>query len=1467
MNQISILVAAFLGISVYYGYALAAPDNQAPYNAPTQQPSADLPNDIRRYIEFSSQPAGYLYSPEPEYDYHSLMQPGASTGAPAGASAQAPASPEPEYDYHSLMQPGASTRAPTGASAQAPASAPELPAAMPAELPAVPPTQALMPATVATTGGKKLLLVSADHTNPARIKLLTKLASEQGLSLQHIELRKLASDTPLADVVRGFDLVLLDSINKEQTQKNFAAVQPQVGKLDGSIKVMALRWPEGEMLRKNISESRAQAVEPYYNNGGRENFRRMFTYIRAELFGDQQAGAIEPALVYPMRGIYHPEHEQIFQAPTDYLAWYRDQYPVVADAPVIGIFMQQESMASENTAVIDDMIKRIAAAGAIPMTIYFRSDQSISALGDWLTTDGATVIDVAINTRVIHWANKQQQILERLGVTVLHAMSLSRSEQQWRDDNGGIPAMMIPFYLTLPEIAGLVDPQVVATRNHDDGRHYPIDEQMDLLIRKAVRTARLATLPNRDKKVAIFYYNYPPGEKNMGASFLNIPRSIEHISTRMKEEGYRTEAIAEQTMIDAVANLQRPYYREESPATVVEKGFGATLPVAQYRRWYETLPEAVRASIEAHWGQPEDHYMVTEIHGQQQFVIPMFQSGNLMVLPQPPRSQRSDREKSIYHSKTLPINHYYLAVYLYVRENFGADALVHLGTHGSHEWLPGKERGLWAFDPGSLTADGVPVIYPYIVDDVGEALQAKRRGHAVMISHMTPPFAPSGLYREMSEIHELMHQYDTVDPGLVKKRTRKRLLEKLESMKIPQDMGWEIADVKARFADFLAELHDYMHALASENQPLGLHTWGRLAENRLLATTIMQILGNEYAEAVADYLGERDVKDDQHGHRHTQSGSAPLMGDQVKLENIPGFELIHRVIIEGAVIPKDVSGPLKALLLRGRELFTQIRGIMEMESFFKALKGQFVMPSTGGDPIRNEESLPTGRNLYGFDPSRLPTPAAYESGKQLVQDLIADYFAKHGKYPEKMAFSLWSIEAMRHYGVLESQAMYAMGLKPVWAESGRVTGTEIIPYSELGRPRIDVVLSATGLYRDAFPNVMHMLAEGVEKIAKLKEQGNYVRRNARRLRQELIEAGVAPKDAEYLSTVRIFSRTTGSYGTGLGAATLASDTWEQDSRLAKLYMDRMGAAFGSDPRRWNERIEGVNLYAKNLSGTDVALFSRSSNLYGLLTSDDPFQYLGGISLAVRNLDGKSPEMFITNLRNPKQEKMETLNTFMSKELRTRYLHPRWIEEMQQEGYSGTLSIVNTINNFWGWQVMDPQNIRADQWQELFEVYVNDKYDLQMKAWFETNNAEALAQISERMLEAIRKEYWQPDEATIKKLLETYQEISVKYDVQTINQKFKDFVAEQAKGYGLSPPSLTPMQPSAVPPPQPAAAAPDEPQPVTGQKLEKTEVASEIMNDQTRYVLLLLLMLTLLAGAVWQQWRRELSDRFNLVMGR
>ncbi|GAB4355854.1 MAG: cobaltochelatase subunit CobN [Gammaproteobacteria bacterium] len=1358
----------------------------------------------------------------------------------------------------------------------------------------------------------RVLFIGTEHVSSAKMRTIQLLANDIGLAIGFKRLADLPEDAGIRGVVGGAELLVLDSVNSNEALLKFGKYVPELQGLAKHLRIVAIRAPNEDGFRFGVSALQAKRLHDYYWNGGRENLRRMMAFIQQEILGNQRA-TVAPPIIYPELGVYHPDYPgRVFADIDKYLQWQAAR-GFGLSRPVIGIALHQATLSGELTGVTDAIIRKLEAHGALPLPFYYATGRDAPDYPVWLSRDGEPLIDVLVNNRVIHWPEKRRVEFERLDVPVIQTLLYAGSEAEWRADEGGIPVNLIPFYLNLTEMSGVQGSIIVGASGENNEGPQPIEEQVTMLAARATRLARLRSKKNSEKKVAILYYNYPAGQRNLGASFLNVPRSLENIFLKLRKAGYRTEATgmstpAEQDFIRIVESMHEPLYRhfdDFRPGQLLRQGLAASLPLSEYRAWFDTLPEKSRKPIMDFWNEPEWHFMVDKVNGEDHFIIPMMKSGNLLVLPQPPRGNKYQRLETIYHSKTLPVNHFYLAVYLYLQKYFGADALVHLGTHGSQEWLPGKERGLWAYDPGNLAAGDLPIIYPYIVDDVGEALQAKRRGRAVTISHMTPPFAPSGLYRELSEVHELMHQYTQMDDGPVRQRTKRRIVELTGQMNVLADMGWNVEHAEREFDTYLGELHDYLHELSSEHQPLGLHSFGHAPESTLLVTTLLQILGPEFAEQSGAYEGvahsdhrhthgegrghshfhggEAHRHDDHahehdhgegkvhkhshaagsdhghdHGTGHTHAHDITVAEDLSDLTTLPGFRLLQRYVIEAAELPGDLPESLRESLLRGRDLYRRIVGLQELPNLEAALAGRFVPPSTGGDPIRNEESLPTGRNLYGFDPSRVPTKAAWETGVALVTGMIDEYVKKHGRYPDKMAFSLWSIETMRHYGVLESQALYAMGMRPVWAPNGRVTGSEIIPYSELKRPRIDVVLSATGLYRDAFPDVMQRLAEAVEQVAQLKEENNFVYRHTQRLKKELEEQGLSSTDARYLATARIFSNERGTYGSGLASSIEASDTWNSDTELADLYLARMGFVYGSDTSRWGEKLENVDLYGRNLSGTDIAIFSRSSNIYGLLSSDDPFQYLGGLSLAVRRLDGNSPEMFISNLRNPDLARTETVARFLSRELRTRYLHPRWIGEMKVEGYSGTLAVQSAIANFWGWQVVDPQNVRNDQWQEFYEVYVNDKYELELREWFEKHNPEALARVMITMLEAIRKNYWQADAETLQNLLDTYRELDARINVMTENEDFKDFVEVRAAGFGVN--ALSATTHSAAPTaPAPAPSPMQEPrsqeQTVTGKKLEKVAAAGE--TDYQLQWMWLLLLAAVLAGFAVQSLPRNL----------
>lgn len=1229
--------------------------------------------------------------------------------------------------------------------------------------------------SIAAEDKPQVLMMMSSHVSKAKGDLLTSLSADQPFTFTNYS-AKGKSEQQIMQDWQNADLILLDGINPALSKFMFAKYQPYLSQFS-NVPVVSLGDLESSAMNQGLTAKQHQQIGLYYNNAGRENYRNLMLFLSNQVFKLSNTTAKAPTIV-PNVGLYHPDFDTLVSADEEaFFSWLKP----ALNQPVIAIGVHRSVIDYEQQQVVDALIRGLERKGAKAIAFFFEGNDESLAYPDLLTDDKGARVDLLINYRSLHYVEKRRAEFAQIGVPVIHALNYTAGDEHaFEQDHAGISPSLTPFFLVMPEDTGSTDPTIIAA--NQEGKKVVMKAQLDALIERAYNHANLSHIKAEDKKVATFIWNYPPGEKNIGAAFLDVPSSITNIATALKAQGYQIDSLSPQQIIANAGQLLRPYYRNEDTSALIEQGLADWLPLETYLTWFNALPTSVTQPIIERFGEPRDNPMVTEHNGQLAFVIPRMKLGNLIVLPQGVRGQNEQEHSSLYHSTKTPINHSYLAIYLYARETFGANAVIHLGTHGSQEWLTGKERGLSVYDAATLAIGNIPVFYPYIIDNVGEAMQAKRRGRATMISHLTPGFAKAGLYTQVAELNELLTNFMMLEQGQTKQNTQRQITELASELNILTDLALTPDALSADFDNAVTHIQDHLNTLAQMSQPLGIHIFGELPKEQHLYSTILQMLGDEFTQAAAQFE-----------QQHHLTLSVEQQKDQrnvVNLEALEGYQLVKRFIAQNSNSNDPVLAALPAKLNlqlnEAKKYWDNFHDIAELSGLVNALNGEYIPVSYGGDPIRSPEAVPTGRNLIGFNPAKVPSKEAYQAGVTLMEQTINDYHSKHGRFPQKLAFSLWSLETMRHQGALEAQILHAMGLKPKWDHQGNVIDTEVIPYSELGRPRIDVVISATGLYRDAFPNVMLWLAEAIDKIAKMKEDNNFVYRHTNSLKEQLLAQGKSAADADYLSSIRLFSNETGNYGTGLAGASLASDSWDEESKLANLYLDRMGFAFGKDEQRWSENVSDSNLYSQVLSGTDGVIFSRSTNLYALMTNDDPFQYFGGIGLAVRHLDGNTPQMYVSNLRRKDNVKAQTLSEFVNAEMRSRYFHPRWIKAMQESGYAGATAIFDRMNNMWGWEVMTPEAIRDDQWQAFFEVYVDDKYEMQMREFFEQHNPEALAQIIERMVEAVRKGYWPADAQTLKKMLETYTDIANQHDVVTDNEKFTEFVKNQAAGFGLAP---------------------------------------------------------------------------------
>jgi cobaltochelatase CobN len=1120
-------------------------------------------------------------------------------------------------------------------------------------------------------------------------------------------------------------------------------------------KVMLPGLPQ-ERSFANVGPEKHPSIYKYWQNGGVENLTRMLNYCGRE-FGGLTVTVAAP-IEFPKYGIYHPGLPgQPFADLSSYLDWYAGRGRDL-NRPFVGVKFNKSNFTKDTMQSVTGVIRALEKNGLNVIAFYLmdgndRVDYSAFPELDLVRRDGGTLISALISL-VTHGGpgplEKRIEHLAKLDVPLILAVETAQTRKEWEQNPGGIPATSVAWQLAGPELRGVIDPLVVSARQYTasgDFYYEPLPGQMAKLADRAAGFARLKNKSNAQKRVAILYYNYPPGKGNIGASFFNTPRSLERILARMKEAGYQVDALSE-AEISAKLKTDGINYGSWSALRLEQAaaaGKMALLSEEEYLQWFNTLPELRRQELVAKWGPPPGEIMVVKSAGKRYLAFPVIESGNILLAPQP---QRADISKVVasYHDTAVPPPHQYVAFYLWLKKKFGADALVHLGTHGTHEWLPGKEQGLAATDWPSLLAQDLPIIYPYIMDNVGEGMQAKRRGEAVLISYLTPPLIASGLYGELNELHNYLHLYLDCNVEVVKAQYRGTILNRVKQLGIEKDMGVDLSAI-ADFEKFLQDLHLKIHAIEEQRIPYGLHTFGVLPEEPYLTATIKEMLGAAYPQKVTEALapklaGLSGIKQEE----LVETKAAQLLTAVLRKQADPA-EAQDRIL--GVTAP-DLTELLKLAVQYEKDF----RKSDEIGAFLAALESRFIMPGPGGDPIRNPGAVPTGRNLISLDPATIPNPAVWEAGKKLGGQLLSNYRASHDVYPDKVAFNLWGVETFRNHGANEAQILFLLGVKPVWQNGsggGKVVGLKLIPRRELGRPRADVVVSASGLYRDMFPNMLYLLDEAVKMAAAEAEGDNFVRRHSEQLRQDLIDRGIAAAEASKLSTARIFSNGTGSYGSGLNDVVAASQTWEKEQTLADIYFQNKGYLYGKD--FWG--AAQIDLFKKALSGTKVVQLSRSSNLYGLLTGDDPYQNLGGLGMAVRTLDGTTPELWIANLRNPSGSRMETAASFLREEVRSRYWNPKWIEGVRREGYAGAREIAKTVENLWGWDVMDPQIVDDAMWDEFKAVYVDDKYGMGLKKWFDANNPDAYQSLVGRMLEVVRKGYWKATPDTVAQLIREY----------------------------------------------------------------------------------------------------------------
>lgn len=1233
-----------------------------------------------------------------------------------------------------------------------------------------------------------MLVVASDFVVEGKFKQLERIAKDYNITLDYVQAK---SGTVLSErTLNNAGFVILDGPRPSDR----SAVEAALPNGTASITVPWIQVGGGRPGFGHLPPNYARRFIGYYANGTAQNYHYLFAAI-ANLANHNHQLELPSAVQLQRQGVYTPNG--IYTSLTQYLA----SNELLTHSGLVGFVVSNSLIRDMQTNMLDALYHRTLAAGLTPVIMWFDSSNDL-ALTEFLGENKPSVL-----VNMTHMQNGQARKAEfaQLNIPVLQALTYrDGSQEDWAQSPEGLPSNTAATLMAVPEGWGMTDALVIAAI--ENGEAQLIDEQVSLLLGKINALVRLQVLSNSEKKLALMFWNTPSGAENMSASNLNIPTSLHAVTEALSEVGYQVELHTEDDIIQQGKALLGGLYQPETLVDLWHQGMAIDISLEAYLAWFSTLPKAIQQEVNNKWGKAVSHWALRDVNGKSAFIIPAATWGNLLVMPQPPRSGKVGADT---HDTKVPPDHYYLAAYLALQQR-KTDALIHFGTHGTQEWTPGKARGLSAYDYPFLTLGNIPVIYPYIQDNVTEALQARRRGRATTISHQTPAFAPSGLYRELLDIHDLVHEYELVSQGKVKNELQARLVAQAKTMSLDTELGFSDKQIEANFDAFYQALHNHLHALAATVTPLGLHTYGKNAEPEHLLMTVLQQLGPDYIAAVGENADE-----------FFATGI-----EQIKQSN--AMSVLANAVIDNAL---PTSEPLKTMLETAQVNYQHLLDNQELSALLAALNGGFIKAGLGGDPVRVSDST-NGTNLYGFDPLKIPTPSAYKASESMFNQLLQNYRESHNEFPDKLAFSLWSGEAQRHMGVVEGQVLRALGLKPVWGRNGRVTHFDIIPQQQLSHPRIDVVVQVTSVYRDQFDGFMRLLADAIARIAEL-DDGNAIALNTQASTAELINKGIEKQQANALSKLRIFSNQPGDYGTGVTSLALDSTSWEGDGALAQQYLTRLQYGYGRNG--WGVSVEkDINLFGQQLKGVDAAVMSRSSNLHGMLSTDHPFEFLGGMAAAVRAVNGETPELYVSDLRQTTGRVISAAH-FISEEMRARYLNPSWITAMQGEGYAGALEILDTVNNVFGWQATTPDVIRDDQWEAISEVFVEDKYELGLNEWFDEHQPVAQMQIIERMAEAIRKQYWQASEQAKTALATRYAELLEDNPQHQVAEKTSEFMAELVKGYG------------------PNAGQGNNAQTVVGQTLEQVAQQPQLTSSNSVKILIALAMLSLIVvGAIRQQ---------------
>jgi cobaltochelatase CobN len=1154
------------------------------------------------------------------------------------------------------------------------------------------------------------------------------------------------------------------------------------------------RQPDAELSA--VSTVDAQVVGSgfaYLLHGGAANMAQLLRLLSdatcATSFG------CEPPQALPWDGRYHPA------APADDATWWESYLAPDDPRPVVGVLLYRAHWMSGNLAVVDALVAALEACGARALPVYcysLRSNSGEPAAFAWLrSADGETLCDAVIST--LSFAMGELPIsgpqvaaewsvaaLQRLGVPVLQAIAVTQSRERWLQSTAGLAPVDVVMNVALPEFDGrLVTVPVSFKETGADGaaRYVPDAERVQRCASLATRFARLRRTPNASKRVAVVLSSYPTRNARVGnAVGLDTPASAVRLLHALHADGYDLGAEPLPGDGDTLMHTllaRGGYDREYLTAEQLDQAAGWT-SAAEYASWFGTIASSTASEMRRAWGEPPGSLY----HHRGGLAFAGLRFGNVLVCIQPPRGFGED-PAAIYHSPDLAPPHHYLAFYQHLRDGLGVDAVVHLGKHGTMEWLPGKALGLSAACFPDLCIADLPFFYPFVVNDPGEGTQAKRRAHACITAHLIPPVSSADAYGPIVAVEQLMDEYyqaQSLDPDKLPV-IQERIWEAVRSANLDRDLGE--AARPGDFDQFLLRMDGYLCEIKDAQIRSGLHILGAPPEGEALvdmmlafarptdegvpglAESLAVACGLDYDVLLADRgapLGVVTTSDGGGGAAapvHTALGveHPRVAGDLVEALHALARDLIAQLAaadFDPAAVGPLVSAALgtncpaaeRSLTHLCTTLWPALRHTSdEISNLLLGLRGGYVPAGPSGAPTRGmTHVLPTGRNFYSVDPKSLPTETSWRVGQQLAAAVVERHVAETGAAPTTVGIVVWGTSAMRTGGDDIAQALSLLGVRPRWTrENRRVSGLEVIALDELQRPRVDVVLRVSGFFRDAFPNLIHLFDDAVRMVAALDEpdEMNPVAARTRSEAGALVAGGLDAKTALERATYRVFGSRPGAYGAGV-LPLLDSGAWRDEADIAAVYTAWGSYAYTRD----SYGVAAEEEFRSNFGRIAVAVKNQDNREHDIFDSDDYLQYHGGMIACVRALTGTAPRAYFGDSADPSRARVRLLDEEARRVFRSRVVNPKWLEAMRRHGYKGAFEMAATVDYLYGY---DATAGVVDDWMYA-QVADDYLFAPESQEFLRRSNPWALKAMAERLLEAAARQLWgDADEGRLRRL--------------------------------------------------------------------------------------------------------------------